>query len=167
MARLPFARGVQVFQSRNILRCLYVGPQMRSGDKVGPPLVDSWWRRLSRTFWTGPSACSWNAIPGHARDDWCAMVFQLICAFCGSSCPNYSIGQSGCAICESTFAVTGAPREGLAPCSSLMHVQTCNIHYTCKGEAMVCAIAFLFITRQSRRCFRPLTSTRKLFFVFF
>ena len=44
--------GFQIPQSRSILRCPHSTPQMQNVRNVGPPVVDNWWERLSRTLRT-------------------------------------------------------------------------------------------------------------------
>jgi len=69
MAKLPFMRGIQVFQSNSTLRCPCLPPEMRSGRNVGLLVLYRCWERLSQIFRKGFPALSPNADLDHARDD--------------------------------------------------------------------------------------------------
>ena len=138
---------------------------MRNGQNVGSSAVASCEGDSCGYFKQAPlpkararSVVKWSRARRPMRDE-----FDQFCAFHGSSaCSNYLVGQTGRAICTATFAISwgttgrrccGHICGGVAFSLSLLPTQLCGNYYTCKGEAMCCAIDFC--TTERGRWFGP------------
>jgi len=112
---------------------------MSSGRKVGSPLMDRWWRKLSRIFHTGSSVKNHNALRA---------IWSIFCISWYSNRPNCTIGQTGRAIYTASLQYQGKAllRENLCGrgiALNLLHAQLYGNHYTGKERLWFAISLFL------------------------
>ena len=73
-----------------------------------------------------------SKVIGNLCDDRCVMSLPDLAPLRGRGSPKNTVGQIGRTNCTATFAISG--RSGRA--FSLLQLQSCSNHHTCKGDAL-------------------------------